>query len=144
MGKQIDVNTLEAGRELNLLIADRFFNLVENGGQGVSPHEPKSGVTWDVDLPLRNYSGDISEAWPLAERFEIGVLPWEGGYAAGFESTTGHVAWFERILYGEKDGMTWAFAETAPLAICRAAVLKSEIEKQSRSEAIAGEREMKQ
>lgn len=82
-----------------------------------------------LDLP--HFSTDMSAAWEVAERFNIGVFPHPdvGGeyYIAGWQGRNDRTAWMEAWLYGGEG--TWAKAETAPEAICRAA-LKAAMERE--------------
>ncbi len=64
----------------------------------------------------------MADAWEVAERHKIGVLPDEaGGFVAGF-NVSRHMHWVEDMLHGAHPE-SWAHADTAPLAICRAALL---------------------
>ena len=68
-------------------------------------------------------STNIAHAWEAAEKLEIGVMPAlgkrRGRWVAGFEGE-GACSWFENYLGGH--GVTWAEADTAPHAICLAAL----------------------
>jgi hypothetical protein len=62
------VNEQLPDRELDALVAEKIFNLIENGGLGVSPWDSESGIVNDVDLPLSHYSTDISAAMEMELR----------------------------------------------------------------------------
>ena len=97
----MDVREMKAGRELDALI--HFKVLKKN-----------SAFLWDL-----NYSTDIRDAMKVFTHWG-----WQG--MLGFSGTD----WFCNIDYGfDKNGVMQnaeATAETAPLAICRAALLAKE------------------
>ncbi len=66
-------------------------------------------------------STNIAHAWEAAEKLHIGVLPiGDGLWRAGFSDPKSFVNWWEAAEYGPC--ATIAEADTAPLAICRAAL----------------------
>lgn len=98
---------MEAGRELDALVAEKVM-----------------GWTGCRDSP---YSTDIVVAWRIIEKFGFMIHPTghgrEGkpaGYWVGYPRD-GHSG-----LVGDMDNDTVAFAETAPLAICLAALKAAE------------------
>ncbi len=119
---------LEAGRELDELIALKVMGWSEvwfNEGEHDYVGFPPDKIGSKVGTVLPRFSTNIADAWQVAEKLKIGVLPWfennEDVYIAGYEGP-GHIAWYELILYGDTSNVTWAIAKTTPLAICRAAL----------------------
>jgi len=89
---------MEAGREMDALIAEKVTQ--RNVGIRV----------YDNRLP--RYSTDISAAWEVAD--------WLRNYWGTFELIAG-LSWH---CWSElKDAKIWGTGNTAPLAICRAALL---------------------
>jgi hypothetical protein len=90
----------ETGREMDLLIHRQVMKAAENTANSVLDGYP-------IGLP--HYSTDIADAWKLVEKLGISVVPHPDG--------SWHAA----------DGKTIAFAATAPLAICRFALLAATV-----------------
>jgi hypothetical protein len=115
-----DIEKMEAGRELDFLVAVNVMNLcvldtLQSYGDGCVMSDKgmdewfkhsEYGKIADPDS-LEPYSANISAAWEVMEKFdryEIGL--WEGKVSAAL-GTPGY----------------YAHGETAQLAICRAALL---------------------
>ena len=107
---------MEAGRELDYRIAIRVMRLngvrPDKGGEIVYDKPMFDYV--DTYAPVPNYSTRIQDAWLVVENFQDAEIE----YAFG-----GHT----RVLL-HKSGAGWfsAFADTAPLAICLAALMAVE------------------
>lgn len=98
---------LPAGRELDALVAAKVMGWQPNPGW----------LTAERHIP--SYSTDIAVAWQIAEAMRLAAIPEEewasGGWRAAQEPFNAP-GWYER------DVNDWEWAETAPLAICRAAL----------------------
>ena len=68
-----------------------------------------------IEAGLRNFTGDISEAWQVVKKVDRPVSIIESAIRDGF--------WCEFLMDFDKDRVIDAKAETVPLAICRAALL---------------------
>lgn len=115
-------DTMEAGREMDCLIAEKIFGKVKCQGEShlpghrmfndgrfcyADPTSPDQGA--EVSL----YSSDISAAWEVVE--EMGAFCFRRWQDGTFEAGFGHQ---------DRDDC-WEFmaqAPTAPLTICRAAL----------------------
>src|SRR5262245_40649185 len=105
-----DIDNLQAGRELDALIAERIFGdfPVHLGDapyvQTPSPHNDMHYA------PVESYSTDIAAAWLVVEKFN--------DYSTQLDS---HGNGYTFHIY--KDATSYnGDAKTAPLAICRAAL----------------------
>lgn len=98
IGKRTDIDSLPAGRELDALIHDKVM-----------------GLEWCIEHPeLQPYSTDISAAWEVVEKLN------HHGFLLSFLNTRSPG---NRYLVEFRDkGDYVAAADTAPLAICRAAL----------------------
>ena len=105
----MNVDKLEAGRELDALIAEKVM-----GYECVCDEEP-------VDCPIHNkadlytlrpYSTDIAAAWGVVEKLRLFVMPW------GLDEWCAANQRDERLAFSD----ILESGETAPLAICRAAL----------------------
>lgn len=110
----MNIDELQAGRELDALIATRIFNQSPPDGFAQSGHEWRRVHQVSIDTYFvveswpERYSTDIAAAWKVVEQIEKTIY-----------------------LYRIKSGR-WKFrigsylatveADTAPLAICRAAL----------------------
>lgn len=98
----IDIDKLAAGRELDILVAEKVFGLTVVPDpvtlRGVSIGE--AGQNGE-DLP--KYSADIAAAWKVLEQFPSSCLSKAGNWSCMIANGPG-------------------VADTAPLAICRAAL----------------------
>jgi hypothetical protein len=118
-----EIMKLEAGRELDTLVAEKVMGLTAD-----KEHCPYCGAEmWIGALRSRcsscsewrygwykNYSDDISAAWEVVEKIrEYIECIWPND--RGLWSLLS----YERL----EEGLTTVSAETAPLAICRAALL---------------------
>lgn len=103
---------MKAGPQLDALIAEKVF-----------------GISDGVPELLPAFSQRIEAAWDVAQKCKIGVLPdGDAGWCAGFDADGEGTAWPERMLHGDQESASWCRAETAALAICRAALVRVELE----------------
>jgi hypothetical protein len=96
-----EILKMEAGREMDALVAEKIFN-----GQWLYKNIPEN---------LPKFSASISAAWEVVERL-IKHNPLSLDYLVDENNVLGWQANFRM-------GYNVAFAPTAPLAICRAALL---------------------
>jgi hypothetical protein len=122
------VSELEAGRELDVLIAVKVMgwhdingNAATTGGLLNDKREWKS---------LPDYSTDIAAAWAVVEYLKKRNWSWTFSHCAAAPRTEqdineghhhGTSAGVRRDHYGTRP-FYWIYAETMPLAICRAAL----------------------
>jgi hypothetical protein len=118
--KQLNPDTLPAGRELDALVAERVMGWKRVGFMPDGCPVGTPNLDYDdgfiIVLP---YSTSIAAALPIAEKMGFGMLPgsyFEDGVFRGLP-TAGEPA----ALLGVRPGIM-ASAETLPLAICRAAL----------------------
>lgn len=128
----MNVNELQAGRELDALVAEKVMGCKpkkRHDGWVCTCDDTDHAVQSDNhDIPyLMAYSTDIAAAWEVVEKLHDGPPPLVvivGGYiSAGM----GNVPWVCEISNGITGPSQYvkkveAFAETAPLAICLAAL----------------------
>lgn len=90
MTKRNEIFNMPAGAQMDALVFQYIF----------------SHAAIALNIPTRNYSTDIADAWRVAEKLcaTVGKQPVSGLWLAYIDSN-------------------WAEAETAPLAICRAALI---------------------
>jgi ABA sandwich protein len=119
---QDKIKQMEAGNALNLLVAEQIFGrpratMVYTSGDGIER------VHLNGQGPA-DYSTDIEDAWKVIEYLNTHraklAITWElseadGGYAFDIYTDKGTPSYWRDL--------TSAWAETAPLAICRGALL---------------------
>lgn len=110
---------LAAGRELDALVAERVMGWRSIGSDGIStfgdpPNDPLDlSGTGDGHFHVPRYSTDISAAWEVVEKAKDWRITIDGGEYHGD-------SWGVKIA--NNDGYFYGFGDTAPLAICRAAL----------------------
>jgi hypothetical protein len=114
-----EILKMEAGREMDALIHWLFF--ITNKDDGYSHWKE------NTQLIIYYYSIDIAAAWKVVEKvtdvdsetnkFRIDKLEWAGPWQAMF------VDEYYNITNGKEGKCFDVIADTAPLAICRAALL---------------------
>lgn len=120
------IENMPAGREMDALIGEKVMGLCAHDWKLV-PHEDDDGVCricqkchlefWGLCPPLYgchygSYSTDISAAWEVVEKLRMFVLPF------------GKTDWCSTNIRNYRGAFeNIAVADTAPLAICRAALL---------------------
>ena len=129
----MDIDKMEAGRELDALVAEKVMGLEPCDKWELFRHGGLSGPEWIHDVcqedhtcyPKENpsaYSTDIAAAWKVVERLcelpSVGIIikaypKWNEKHERNFLYE--YVATFPDL------GLQ-AVADTAPLAICRAAL----------------------
>ena len=104
-----EIDTMEAGPEMDALIESRVFD--------VACEELRAGIVVRLFTrePIPPYSTDIADAWDVAEYmrgqgFDVTVMTFAKGGAAC------------EIARPKWRGSEYHEADTAPLAICRAAL----------------------
>jgi len=113
-----EILNLMPGEELDALIAEKVFG-----------HQMDGDTLTDGKRcwPLPQYSTSFQAAWLVAEYLHMGVAPCHYGYAASVRRYKGedgkwvHLSpWFWSPQHNRCPGVV---AQTAPLAICRCALL---------------------
>lgn len=113
-GKVMDIDALEAGRELDLLVSLRVFGEIE---------EMKKTPGFVVPP----YSTDLSAAWEVVEKLSLSVLRLSKNQWSERSAETWGCGRWPEVEYecdGTYDGdyYFWTEANTAPLAVCRSAL----------------------
>jgi NAD dependent epimerase/dehydratase family enzyme len=112
---------MPAGREMDRLIAEKVMNwYVSPSGMVDRQHKPGDIFLNDV-CETWEPSTNIAAAWEVAEKLKIVVIPLsdnKGWAAQADEEFDPDLGWYERPVE------EWVNAETAPLAICRAALIE--------------------
>ena len=100
---------MPAGRELDALVAEKIFGLCRWDGVPNAFH-PKVVQWWQTEQPCNPppYSTDIAAAWEIVEKLRLAIGP---SYCGS--------GWYCTWMTGGAHG---AIADSAPLAICRAAL----------------------
>ena len=109
-----EILKLEAGRELDALVAEQVMGFVDLGPLQLADLRYQKPTTDGVVVlgRLPNYSTDIAAAWQVVEKisklYHVEIENFDGGYGVTLDDYS----------------QTWeAHAPTAPLAISRAALL---------------------
>ena len=121
--------TLEAGRELDRLVAEKIlgwryyasgYGLTAQRAYWVSPQGPFSADN------LPRFSADIAAAWQVVQYLRD--EGWDWRITTGRDQPTGAVGWQVSILraWPQKREVN-AFGDAVPLAICRAAAALAEV-----------------
>jgi len=123
----LDVGEMEACRALDAIVAEKIHGWTDISISPTPYHPSRARDTGGVLVDLPYYSTRIADAWYVAER--VAHFPF-AGYGARlvitlFDSGCVH-AWF--CMRDSDDVLFKGVAETAPLAICRAALKASERE----------------
>jgi|SRR3990170_898451 len=118
------IDSMPAGRELDVLIAEKVMEWKYISGARI-----RDGF----DTP--RFSTDISAAWEVVEKFDYLYL---FRLDHPIEDYAGRIGrWEAKLVFKEKRGVDkrfyYALADTAPLAICRAA-LKAKLSAQESNE----------
>jgi hypothetical protein len=135
---------VKAGRELDALVAEKVMGWKRGGDDSYCSPEHVDAIVddWDSKGPhpclvsprgkiyyfcpcqerkgyeLPHYSSDIAAAWTLAEKLNISVLCSADGWYAGETADIAHGDWCKEVFVKGD----WTLADTAPLAICKAAL----------------------
>lgn len=121
------VDEMPAGRELDALVAEKVMRLGVRNGDTLETQQRGIIAIWEDGVvrtlmrddisyvSLHNYSTDITAAWLVVKKLKAdGIHLWKLGEE---DSAPG---WTASMGLNLKPGVH-AWAETAPLAICRAA-----------------------
>ncbi len=144
-----EIDQLPAGREMDALIAEKIFNLkpatfVEIGsisgmviyfkceeGNGNTRGYYPGNYRDNPRVPLDHYSTNIKAAWEVVEQmvarmgYQNPDFEWSGPlfkpeHRYLNQSRLGETCWY--VLLEMNGFREWIMADTAPLAICRAAL----------------------
>lgn len=127
---------MEAGRELDALVAEKVMGLSQRSGSwfdnlGNKLYSPASTYS-DDDIWLPEYSTDIKAAWEVAEKSDIESLiriedgRWIANVVGYYDPNEGTKAWprlneyYEISIY--EDAVKDTIGKSAPHAICLAAL----------------------
>ncbi len=114
----MDVATMPAGPALDRLVAERVLG---------RPYRDPSGWEMQYEGAARDaFSTDIAHAWAVVEHLRAAGVKWE---IADDYLDAGAGSWFamtEQTKAGAACRVVGPYAETVPLAICRAALLALE------------------
>ena len=117
----MNIDELPAGRELDALVAERVMgwhitDAIKKPGQddyGVAPGQV--GVLWVVRVP--DYSTDIAAAWQVVER----LIKLDAFVSLDYDfQNVDSEKW--SVTFITRKAIDCESGETAPLAICRAAL----------------------
>lgn len=102
-----EILNMQAGTKINQLIWWKIFDM--------TPEPPNNDM-----LLLPDYSGDICAAWQIVNKLESRPEGFRAVYYRDVNWQNGGQGWYACF---EGQAVKGVFAETAPLAICRAALL---------------------
>lgn len=115
------IDKMEAGREMDLTVSKLMFGKTHLYYR--CPHFDEYGrmLAFCSCPNLHSFSTDISAAWEVVEKMlditDKNVCVQMASFNIDVQAKDCYVAWVDR------DGMTkWSGADTAPLAICKAAL----------------------
>ena len=117
-----EILAMEAGDEMNALIAELMGwtrheqPFISKWGK-MYEWRPPEDSSYDAFLAPHDWSTNIAAAWEVVEK----LTPFKFGFNLAIESPPGPCGDWEVHFYN--GGAHLAFADTAPLAICRAALL---------------------
>ena len=116
-----DILNMEAGEELDELIAEKVMGFIKLPFPGLPKFQKP---TDDGVIPLYytpKYSTDISAAWEVVEK--ILKMPSSVNIQCDFHSDGNYFACYIHPYPRDETKLIMEHAPTAPLAICRAALL---------------------
>lgn len=120
---------LEAGRVLDLAIAEKVFGLYVTSRpkadvffyQRDNKNFDESKVVYESEVP--HYSTDIAAAWTVVEKMHECDFTTQRMHRTGGKSSTTKGGWRVGLSDNEMGPDTaWCIADTLPLAICRCAL----------------------
>lgn len=124
---------MEAGRELDALVAEKVMGYevfrsdhaeYVQGRDWADPGEPlyyPDGIERQA-ATVPEYSTDIAAAWPIAQKLGLALVPQSDGDGFRWLATDVHAVNYSNVITVEpKDGTEYS-ADTAPHAICLAAL----------------------
>jgi hypothetical protein len=130
----MSIDQLPAGREMDALVAEKVMGWI--GIEGKHGHPLEKGPFKDCDCPshsyqrqeIPHYSSDIAAAWEVAEKLGLAIIPQSS--KNGFRWLACDVKLIsykgDRIEVFPVDDTEYS-CDTAPLAICRAALKAVEV-----------------
>lgn len=123
--KREEILNMPAGREMDALIAEKVmgWKLVQNQGEGGGLYwVGHGGVFGDMHKnQTPEFSEDILDAWRVIEKMHENKYQYTlRGHFMGVEQ---HIATFDHQDWADANPLYSAHGATAPLAICRAALL---------------------
>lgn len=110
----MDYSTMEAGREMDALIAVKIFGYIELPPPAMPRLQKPGKYGVEMLFHVNHYSTDIKAAWEVVEKLEQSM-----GWA--FNRLTPHEYLFE--FFNDSMERAMAISDSAPLAICRAALM---------------------
>lgn len=119
-----EIEKMPAGREMDVLIAKHVMGLTVTSSEEMAYRRTEYGYSDLHRIDARKYSEDISAAWLVVEKLAKEPCAW---YIHSINLTTGlryNADYWEET--DSPDGKIISYnatAETAPLAICRAALM---------------------
>lgn len=120
----MNIDEMKAGREMDALVAEKVMGWKRFAvcDKLHPPYMEETRHTFAHGFP--DYSTDITAAWEVAEKMRVAVMPIDGGgWAAkdiSIDATHGTELYI--IPGSDEECYGWTKADTAPLAICRAAL----------------------
>lgn len=99
-----EILNMPAGREMDALIAQKIF-----------------GFTVDDNFYIQYYSISIIDAWSIV--LQMGAKHFRYEIGGGFMGSNKNYAAFDNEMLADSNPLFKVWANTAPLAICRAALL---------------------
>ena len=115
----MDIDTMEAGREMDALVAERVMGWrhPDTSGHNADQMLPPDWVAWNDIRSVPPFSTDIAAAWQVLEKF----LPHVRVECHKDSDYTDGTGWHADIWADSGHGCSEG-ASTAPVAICRAAL----------------------
>ena len=116
-----ETETMPAGREIDALVAGKMMGL--HFAFGLELETGRIDARGQrTTVPLLKYCTDIASALQVAQKLRMTVYCPGSSYALGAHKNSGYAANDEaRFMAETLDGVA-SHAETAPLAVCRAAL----------------------
>ena len=108
--------TMPAGRELDCRVAEKVMGYAVQGDQIVPPNDAYVllGIMGAMKFDIPHYSTDIADAWLVVEKMKASA------FEVTIDDTDGD--WWALFADLEYKHISSAYADTAPLAVCRAAL----------------------
>lgn len=121
-----EIEKMEAGREMDALIAEKIFKTPDQHIYHID-YDPEGNKFADgVKESIPHYSTDIAAAWLVVEKIKDHSLDGRASYYFTVEYDRDNKNWrcgFKMMYDGFYDGYT--IESTAPLAICKSALILS-------------------
>ena len=117
-----DIDTLQAGPELDALVAEKVMGWAFADGCWNEPSGPRRAHPRSVYNHFPYYSTDIAAAWEVIEKLPGPGIALFKTYNGGWQARTKVCNYPGSMHVIENDCCIFSDAPTAPLAICRAAL----------------------